>query len=391
MVYRCRDDADWTMEFVSEGCARADGLRARGPAAERPRLVRGAHASRRPRPRSRGDHRPPSQQRPAFDVEYRIRHADGRVRWVWEHGVGVFDERGTRRRDRRHRPGHHGSASRPSRRCAKPSAATAACSTTRSKASSARRRMASYLDANPALARIYGFASPQELDRVAAATSEPALRRSGPPRRIHAHRQGARRDQRLRVAGLPQERRHRSGSPRTRAPCSTRRPRPALRGHGRGHHGAPLESGAHRATGELRLADGARKPLAAERSTATGDLHGRELRRAARRRVRRPRSLQVRQRHAWATTSATELLQVMAERLTARRRRERHGGSARRRRVRAAAARPARSGHGRGGPRAHAADDRSAAASIGTERLRRHLQHRRRAVSGRRHAIPRRC
>ncbi len=84
------------------------------------------------------------------------------------------------------------------------------------------------------------------------------------------------------------------------------------------------------------------------------------------------------------------LLQVMAERLTVGRRRERHRGPARRRRVRAAAARPSGSGHRRGGPGAAVADDLSAAA------LRRRTISRSRAASVLRcirttAAIPRRC
>ena len=33
------------------------------------------------------------QQRP-YEVTYRIRHADGSIRWVWERGSGVFDDNG---------------------------------------------------------------------------------------------------------------------------------------------------------------------------------------------------------------------------------------------------------------------------------------------------------
>jgi len=90
MVYRCRDDANWTMEFVSDGCERVTGY------APAELLLNGrvsyeeiTHPDDRTRVRT-AIHAAIAERR-RFDVEYRIRHADGGVRWVWERGIAVRD------------------------------------------------------------------------------------------------------------------------------------------------------------------------------------------------------------------------------------------------------------------------------------------------------------
>ena len=93
MAYRCRNDASWTMEFVSPGCRALTGFapedligdavvayvdlihpddRQAVRAAVDDALVRGA----------------------SFQVAYRIRRVDGRERRVWEQGSAVVDEQG---------------------------------------------------------------------------------------------------------------------------------------------------------------------------------------------------------------------------------------------------------------------------------------------------------
>ena len=124
-----------------------------------------------------------------------------------------------------------------------------------------------YLDANPALARIYGFESPMELMQIAAATfavSCTSIRH----RRDEFMRadQGARHRQRLRIADLSQERRRDLDFRERARRVRRRRPARLLRRHGRRHHRAQALSGPHRAAGELRHADGARESLAAERA-----------------------------------------------------------------------------------------------------------------------------
>jgi diguanylate cyclase (GGDEF)-like protein/PAS domain S-box-containing protein len=161
MVYRCRDNADWTMEFVSEGCLRVTGYHPRdlmynGPVSYESithpedqlwvrEAVRGA-----------------LKERQRFDLEYRIVHADGSVRWVWERGTGVLNEDGkviaiegliqdiTERRkavqamreaEQRYRGLFNNAIEGIFRTTVD----------------------GQFLDANPALAHLYGFASPEEL------------------------------------------------------------------------------------------------------------------------------------------------------------------------------------------------------------------------------------
>jgi len=161
MVYRCRDDADWTMEFVSEGCTRLTGY------APEDLLLNGrlsyeelTHPDDRQRVRDTIDAAVAKGRR--FQVEYRIQHADGRVRWVWEHGIGVRDENGLV-------TAIEGIVEDITARVEAEQALREAERRYRSLFDNAIEGIfrttpdGRYLDANPALARIYGFATPQDL------------------------------------------------------------------------------------------------------------------------------------------------------------------------------------------------------------------------------------
>ena len=111
-----------------------------------------------------------------FHVEYRIQHADGRARWVWEHGGGVRDASGRV-------VAIEGIVEDITARVESEQALREAERRYRSLFDNAIEGIfrttpeGRYLDANPALARIYGFATSAGARRIAARHQEPALRR----------------------------------------------------------------------------------------------------------------------------------------------------------------------------------------------------------------------
>jgi len=154
MVYRCRVDANWTLEFVSEGSVRLLGY---GPEDlllnRRVSFEDVTHPDDRDRVRETID--AAIRSRGMIDVEYRIRRADGAVRWVWERGTAVYGRDGrcealegfvqdiSERKNAEERY-----------RSIFENAVEGIFQTTPE---------GTYLSANPALARIYGYDSPQEL------------------------------------------------------------------------------------------------------------------------------------------------------------------------------------------------------------------------------------
>lgn len=93
VVYRCINDADWTMLFISDEVEKLTGYPARS-------FIRNQKVSfaqlylpedvDRVREMVARD----LAQHTQFSVEYRIRHADGSIRWVQELGRGIHDEAG---------------------------------------------------------------------------------------------------------------------------------------------------------------------------------------------------------------------------------------------------------------------------------------------------------
>ena len=161
MVYRCRNDAHWTMEFVSDGCARVTGYSPEDLLLnDRLSYEELTHPEDRARVRHVIDEALVAQRR--FEVEYRIQHAEGGVRWVWERGIGLYDSAGnvtwlegiiedvTERKEA-------DLALREAERRYHSLFDNAIEGIFRTSPDG------HYLDANPALARIYGFDSPHDL------------------------------------------------------------------------------------------------------------------------------------------------------------------------------------------------------------------------------------
>ena len=161
MVYRCRLDAHWTMEFVSEGCLALTGY------PEEDILFNSrisyddiTHPDDKELVRNTVLTAVKNNRR--FDMEYRIVRADGEVRWVWERGTNIshnntawdvlegFIQDITERR-------LADEALREAERRYRSIFENAIEGIYQSTPDNG------YLAVNPALARMYGYSSPQEL------------------------------------------------------------------------------------------------------------------------------------------------------------------------------------------------------------------------------------
>lgn len=92
-AYRCRNDDDWTMEFISDGVEPLSGYEAAD-------LMNGVVSWNSlivpdDRQRVRTGIQNSLRQRTSFKIEYSITHRDGSLHEIWEQGGGVFADDGS--------------------------------------------------------------------------------------------------------------------------------------------------------------------------------------------------------------------------------------------------------------------------------------------------------
>lgn len=93
VVYQCRNDPQWTMEYISDGCYELTGYSPDDLIGNR-RLAYAELIVPEDRDKVWNQIQESLQQRRPYRLVYRIRTAAGETKWVWEQGTGVFDEEG---------------------------------------------------------------------------------------------------------------------------------------------------------------------------------------------------------------------------------------------------------------------------------------------------------
>ncbi len=92
-AYRCRNDPKWSMEFISQGCYALTGYPPEDFTLNQKRSFADIILPEDRQQVWEQVQEAIDQRRP-YQLVYRIRNADGRVRWVWEQGRGIFDSSG---------------------------------------------------------------------------------------------------------------------------------------------------------------------------------------------------------------------------------------------------------------------------------------------------------
>ncbi|MBI5680968.1 MAG: PAS domain S-box protein [Methanobacterium sp.] len=93
IVYRCKNDAEWTMEFVSEGCLELTGYSTTDLIGNR-KLSYGSLIHPEDLQKVWDDIQIALDKKEHYEIIYRIIAADSQIKFVWERGRGVFSSSG---------------------------------------------------------------------------------------------------------------------------------------------------------------------------------------------------------------------------------------------------------------------------------------------------------
>lgn len=93
-VYRCKNDAQWSMLFISEGCRMFTGYTPEQLQGNREVSYADLIVSE-DRQHVWGEIQRRLRENEPFELEYRLLDADGNQHFVWERGCGIYNESGT--------------------------------------------------------------------------------------------------------------------------------------------------------------------------------------------------------------------------------------------------------------------------------------------------------
>jgi len=95
MVYRCKNDSDWTIEFVSAGCQGLTGYAPEDLIGNR-RVSYGRDLiAKEDQERVWNEVQMANKGKRPYQLSYTLNSADGSKKWVWEQGCGVLSPEGT--------------------------------------------------------------------------------------------------------------------------------------------------------------------------------------------------------------------------------------------------------------------------------------------------------
>lgn len=93
LVYRCKNDSEWTMEFLSEGCYNLTGYHPQDLLYNQ-RISYNEIILKEDRDNVYRSVRNALSEKRDFEITYRIKTQQGQIKWVWEKGRGIYSDEG---------------------------------------------------------------------------------------------------------------------------------------------------------------------------------------------------------------------------------------------------------------------------------------------------------